>query len=485
MNLADVFLKTVAAQPEHPAILGPGTDDIWTYQQLADLIDSTANKLRDAGIGAGNTVGLFYPSGREYIVNTYALWRCGASVVPIGVELTAEEKQDICTGIFLTGVITLDSAADVFVQYQDDAPIPITDGVVFLRFKPGQCHPEGFVNLNPAFLRFSSGTTGASKGVILSHETIYDRIHAANLALNLGPEDRVVWLLSMTYHFAVSIVAYLSFGTSIILCQNHFGSTIVKTTARHRGTFIYGSPVHYDLMSHDRSNTMLPEVRLAISTAMYLRNEIAESFQIRFNLYISEAYGIIEIGLPCINHDNPREKRGSVGKVLPNFDIKIEDVGFGEELGTINIKGKGVLDAYYNPWAPRSDIMPDGWFATGDLGYLDEEGYLFIQGRSKEIINTGGMKFFPQEVETVLESHPSIKEACVFSHKDKRMGEIPYARIVRESDSSEQLNEKSLIDYCAIHLAPYKLPEKIEVVEELAHTASGKLIRQDLTIKRN
>lgn len=485
MNLVDVFLRMAATQPSHPAILGPGTDDRWSYQELAGHIEKTAARLRAADIAPGDTVGLHYPSSREYIVYTYALWRCGASVAPIAVELVPEEKEAVCRGIHLTAVISRTNAAQVFITFRADASVPIDEEVVLIPFRPGRQHPDGFAAVNPAFLRFSSGTTGTSKGVILSHETIHDRIQAANVALQLGPDDRVVWLLSMSYHFAVSIVAYLSFGSTILLCKNHFGSTIVQTTARHRGTFIYGSPVHYDLMAHDRSGTQLPEVRLAISTAMYLRDEIAESFYRRFNLPLSEAYGIIEVGLPCINHDRPLEKRGSVGRVLPDYDIRIEDVGLGSELGAIKLQGKGFLDAYYSPWQPREELMADGWFATGDLGYLDADGYLFIQGRSKEIINIGGMKFFPQEVETVLESHPAIREACVFPHRDSRMGEVPFAQVVLEASNKEPPGADDLKAYCARLLAPFKIPESIEFVETLARTASGKLIRQELKIKRS
>lgn len=485
MNLVEAFRKTAATRPAHPAILGPRDDDTWSYADLAGHIDRTADRLRDAGIGAGDTVGLHYPSGREYIVYTYALWACGASVAPIAVELVNEEKEAVCRGIHLAAVISRGNAARVFEAFRAAPPKPLPGDVVLIPFRPGPGHPDGFAAVNPAFLRFSSGTTGTSKGVILSHETIYERIQAANVALGLGPDDRVMWLLSMSYHFAVSIVAYLTFGSTIVLCRNHFGSTIVQTTAMRKGTFIYGSPVHYDLMAHDRSGTQLPEVRLAISTAMYLRDEIADAFHSRFNLPLSEAYGIIEVGLPCINHDRPLEKRGSVGRVLPDYDIRIEDAGLGEGLGTIKLRGKGFLDAYYSPWQPRGEIMADGWFATGDLGYLDADGYLFIQGRAKEIINIGGMKFFPQEVETVLETHPAVREACVFPHRDSRMGEVPHAQVVLGTGDAEPPGEEALKQLCARSLAAFKVPERIEFVAQLARTASGKLIRQELKLKRS
>lgn len=485
MNLSDVFLERVAIQPNHPAILGPAENDVWSYAELADRIELMAETLRHVGISAGDTIGLHYPSGRDYIVFTYGLWCCGASVAPIAVELTPEEKQDVCESIGLNALITPANSAHLFEIVQVGESQVIHEDSLVIRLQPGQSQPPGFGLANPAFLRFSSGTTGTSKGVVLSHETIFDRIHAANTVLGIGPEDRVMWLLSMSYHFTVSIVAYLSFGATIVLCRNHFGSTIVETTARHEGTLIYGSPVHFDLMAHDASGTILPTVRLAISTAMYLRGEIADAFYRRFELPLCEAYGIIEIGLPCINHDNPVKKRGSVGRLLPAYEIQMEDIGLGDELCAIKLRGEGILDAYYEPWQSREAILSDGWFATGDLGYLDDDGYLFIQGRSKEIINIGGMKFFPQEVEAYLETHPAVLEACVFPHHDIRMGEVPYARIILDQTTIELPDEEALKQYCSQDLAFYKIPEKFEFVEELARTASGKLIRQDARLQRS
>jgi long-chain acyl-CoA synthetase len=218
---------------------------------------------------------------------------------------------------------------------------------------------------------------------------------------------------------------------------------------------------------------------------MYLQREIADRFHERFGLPLSEAYGIIEIGLPCINADRPIDKKGSVGRTLPDYEMYLEPRGLGDDLKAIKVRGKGMLDAYYEPWQPREVIMADGWFATGDLGEIDDDGYLFIQGRSKEIINIGGMKFFPQEVETLLESHPFIREACVFAYRKACMGEIAHAQVVLSADQGTAVSEDALKDYCRAHLAPFKIPEKIEFVDQLARTASGKLIRQDTRLSRS
>ena len=330
----------------------------------------------------------------------------------------------------------------------------------------------------PPFSDLPPGQRASLKGVVLSHETIFERIQAANEGLRLGPDDRVIWLLSMSYHFAVSIVAYLSFGSSIVLCRNHFGPTIIKDAARYGGTVIYGSPVHYDLMANDTSPAMLESVRLAISTATSLKRDTAEAFMKRFGRPLNEAYGIIEVGLPCINIDGPLTHQGSVGRPLPAYEISLENIGLGEELQAIRLRGKGFFDAYYDPWQPREQLAPDGWFATGDLGRLDDAGYLYIGGRSKEVINVAGMKFFPQEVERVLESHPGVKESCVFAHQHSHFGEIPHAHVVPE-DPASPVTEPELKDYCARHLAAFKVPDRITWVKGLAKTASGKIIRDE------
>ena len=340
-------------------------------------------------------------------------------------------------------------------------------------------HPAGFADVNAAFVRFSSGTTGAAKGVLLSHETIYARIQAANEGLHLGSEDRIVWLLSMAYHFAVSIVAYLSFGSTILLCPNTFGATIIRLAAKQKATIIYAAPTHYALMTHDRSEQLLPDLRLAIVTTTALPPEIAAAFYRRFQMALNETYGIIEVGLPAIILEQSWEKQGSVGRVLPAYELQIEAVGQAPGLGAIHLRGEGMVDAYYEPWQTRAEILQNngGWFATGDLGEVDAEGNLYIRGRAKEVISVGGMKFFPQEVETILETHPAIQEACVFRYPNKRLGDVPHAHLVQAPGTAQVPTKDALSAFCAAQVALHKVPENFSFVPTLTRTASGKLIR--------
>jgi long-chain acyl-CoA synthetase len=459
MNLYDLFHETARRQPEHPAILGPSQDTALTYSGLDEAIRAAASRLRKAGVQPGDCVGLHHPSGSPYIVLTYAAWQCGACVVPVATELAAEEKREICREISLDYILSSPGTA-AFAE-------------------PFRLRPAGYDRVQAAFIRFTSGTTGTSKGVVLSHATIHDRIQAANDALAIGPADRVLWLLSMAYHFTVSIVSYLSFGATIVLPSNHFAAAVAAAMARHRTTLLYASPAHCALLADYAEGPPLPGLRLAISTTTSLDRDVARRFLHRYGQPVAQALGIIEVGLPCINLDFAAEKNNSVGRVLPAYELQLKDIGLGRGLGEVLFRGKGFLDAYYQPWRSQDQIMPDGWFHTGDIGQLDADGCLFLRGRSKDVISVMGMKFFPQEVETVLASHPAVAEVVVFARRHPRLGETPCARVVPSPSADQDGLEADLRQWCAQRLASYKVPERVELVDSLPRTASGKLLHRE------
>ena len=413
LNLAECFFEKAQEQPHHPLILGPQADTVTTYAEFRAEVLGLAEKLSELGLKRGDNLGLLYPSGQDYIAFVYAIWACGACVTPLPVELTASEKERIFQFIHMDAVISSTRFSNQIAHSLHPAYRPLTEQAVYARVEAVCEEPPGLAELNSAFIRFTSGTTGDSTGVVLSHDAVYERIHAANEVLRIGENDRILWLLSMDYHFTVSIVAYLTFGATIILPKNSFGVTLLTAAARHGATLIYGSPAHYNMMIQDDTGAALPaELRLAIVTTTALRTEAANAFYGRFGRVLNETYGIIELGLPAINVSNLREKQGSVGRLLPAYELHL-DCPPGARQGEIMLRGKGMLDAYYCPWKSRGAVLQQngGWFRTGDIGRLDEDGFLHIEGRVKEMISVGGMKFFPDEVESVLESHPSIHAA--------------------------------------------------------------------------
>lgn len=478
LNLAECFFQKAEQQPHHPLILGPGAEDKINYAEFRAEVQALAKHLKDAGVNSSSNIGLHYPSGRDYVAFVYAIWACGGCVTPLPRELTAPEKQQIFQFIQMDGVLSSVDLLDQICASIQPAALSITPRAVFARVDAICEAPPQLAEVNAAFIRFTSGTTGDAKGVVLSHESIYARIQAANQTLQIDATDRILWLLSMDYHFAVSIVAYLTFGASIILPRNSFGVTLLTAAARHQATLIYGSPTHYNMMIQDDTGACLPaELRLAIVTTTALRAEIADAFYARFGRTLNETYGIIELGLPAINVSQAKEKQGSVGQVLPAYELRLDCLP-GEQQGEITVRSKGMLDAYYSPWKSREAILQqnDGWFRTGDLGQLDRDGFLYIVGRIKEMISVGGMKFFPDEVESVLENHCAIHAACVFGVQERQWGEAAVAHLVMEAGKAAP-DENELRAYCKQYLASHKIPSRFQWVEQLTYTASGKRIR--------
>jgi long-chain acyl-CoA synthetase len=482
MNLCEVFRDTARRQPAAPALLGPGPGDRLSYGQLAEAIDTAADRLHAAGLRPGACVGLHCPSGADYVILTYAVWRCGGCVVPIPVELADREKQEICRTIAVTLVITGPQRA-AFVEPFRCGPAVDLPTAAAVPVTARREHPDAFHGLEAAFIRFTSGTTGTAKGVVLSHQTIRDRIAAANEVLRIGPADRVLWLLSMSYHFAVSIVSYLSSGAAVVLPANHFAPAVHVAAHRHGATLSYASPAHYAWLAEAGLGGLPPRLRLAVSTTTALERGAAEKFRGRFGLPLTQALGIIEVGLPFINVDFAADRPEAVGRVLPAYRLRLEDAGLGPHRNEILLSGPGFLDAYYEPWCPRARIMPDGWFRTGDIGEVDADGCLFLRGRTKDVISVLGAKLFPQEVEAILMEHPGVAAACVFARRDARLGEVPCARVVA-ADPADPPAEADLLRHCRQHLAAFKVPAQIEFTPDLPRTASGKVLHRVVDPRR-
>ena len=457
-----------------------------TYGQLGVLVESGAGQIEAAGVlnngTAGTRIGLNCPNGLAHVVLALSVVRCGGCLVPIPSELSVHEREALATSLGLDAIIVADGAswnqpADFEIKF--DLPgisASILSGL------PSSKHAllfkqEDLAALNPAFIRFSSGTTGRSKGVVLSHKSLFERITAANERLAIGPEDRVIWILPMAHHFAVSIMLYLLNGATTVVVNSHLAEDILSAAIEHQGTVLYGSPFHHAMLAGEGSGRPWPGLRLAVSTAAALSAQTAKLFEARYGLPLSQGLGIIEAGLPFLN-DDP-SKPTSVGRPMPAFKAELRNasgVVKTGEIGELYLRGPGTLDAYVIPWRRRDEILEDGWFRTGDLGVFDEDGYLQLVGRSHSVINVAGLKCFPEEIEAVLCDHPGVAAARVYGKLHDRVGAIPVAEIVPQ-DPAAPPSMLSLNSHCRATLARYKVPVEFKIVESLPKTASGKIRR--------
>jgi len=477
MNIVETIQRETRCHAAKVAVFEGGLSV--TYEELLARVKDVSEELKGCGLRPGHRVALLCDDSIDYIVVTLGVLSTQAVVVPVPPSSSREEVEEVVERIDVNFLISdgrINSSVDAHRVLADSS---FNTHFSLRRREAQEFVPEEYYRINPAFIRFSSGTTQASKGVVLSHESIHERTDAADRVLNVAPEDIILWVLSMSYHFVVTILLFLRRSTTIVLCPGLFPDSIVQGLKRHKATFMYASPFHYDLLTNsgEISSDSLSTVRVAVSTAMKQRVSGTRDFCKRFGFELTEAYGIIEVGLPCINRSGLSGKRGSVGRVLPDFELKIDE-GDSEGVGEISFKGKGLFDAYFSPWQSREEVLSDGWFRTGDVGSLDEEGFLYIVGRKKNLINFAGMKIFPYEVESVLKEHPAIKEALVYGNEHARYGEIPCAKIVLNDRGTKDIDGTAIRRFCYERLAPYKVPKQIHRVDALEKTPSGKLRRR-------
>ena len=459
MNLTELLEQTAERWPDKLAVIEGNTS--LSYAGLLARTAVLAAQLQPFQIFPGSRVGLCFPNSINYVALTFALWRIGAVVVPIPTEYPESEVNTIAETMRLSAIISW--------QPRPGSTSWLPE--IFFTKLESETAPDNH-GLNLAFIRFTSGTTGERKGVALCHESIRDRVVAANQALRLGPDDTVMWCLPMAHHFLVTIVLYLSVGATIVLARHVLARPFLESINHHRGTVLYAAPFHYALLARDNSGSQLASVRLAVSTTCALPSDVAENFQQRFGLPLTQALGVIELGLVCVN-DNPIARPKSVGRPSSAYAVRIcqpDAAGFGE----VQFSGPGFFDAYDHPWTTREQLMPDNWFATGDIGCVDAQGYLQLAGRKAAVINLAGRKIFPEEIEAVLNRHPAVREARVFGVAHRQVGETVEAEVAVH----HAIEPDALRDFCRLHLSIEKIPSRITLVPAIAKTAvTGKIRR--------
>ena len=461
MNLTELLEISARRWPQKIAFVEDTTEI--SYAALVEKISSLAEKISAMPFAAGARVGLCFPNSVNYVALTYALWKNNLVVVPVPTECPPEELHEIAATMELSAILG---------QKPLTNGEPLAPEIFISRFQLAtNANNHG---LNLAFIRFTSGTTNARKGVALTHETIRDRVLAANSAFQISEADTVIWCLPMAHHFLITIVLYLNVGATVVLARHVTARPFLEAVNRWCGTVLYAAPFHFSLLARDHSAAQIESVRLAVSTTCALPTDVATQFHQRFGKPLLPALGIIELGLVALNAADPLARWNSVGKPIADFAVKIlspDEHGVGE----VAVRGPGICDAYAAPWQPRETILRDGWFVTGDLGRFDADGFLFLLSRKTAVINLAGRKVFPEEIEAVLDQHPSIKESRVFGRVHPHLGEVVEAEIVL---SSPDAGIENLSHFCREHLASYKIPTRFHTVPALPRTpVTGKLLR--------
>jgi len=477
LNIVD----EIFARADRSAVAIIAGDRSLTFGDVEAQMLAAVSALGEAG---RQRIGLHCPNGIAHIVWSLAVLKCGGVLVPVAPELSNPERDAQLRTTGLDAVLCADGK-----EWHRPAPgshvlsvAGLGEATLLTGLREGTVDftEDALAAVNPALIRFSSGTTGKRKGVVLSHETLLGRVTASNSHLRFGPGDRVIWVLPMAHHFAVSIVLYLLHGATTVIEESHLGEDVFRALEKHQGTALYASPFHYALLAGYEHAKPVSSLRLAVSTAAALPVATGQKFTERFGVPLHQAMGIIECGLPLLNDRWPLEKPESVGRPQEGYEISIRD-GNGAEVptdtaGELFIRGPGLVDAYLSPWLPQAQILENGWFRTGDQARRDAGGAVYLVGRSHSVINVGGMKCFPEEVEATLNEHPAVKESRVIAIPHPAFGSVPIAEIV-VADPATSPKTSELIGWCRARLSSYKLPLKYTFVAALPKTPSGKIQR--------
>ena len=476
MNVYDTLSHAARQWPARTAIIDAvGALD---YQSLWHEIEAVRVQLARLDVREGQGVGIRARNGRAFVIGALAALGCGAVVMPIHHQMKPDELTDMLARAPLCVILDDGCGPAQTGATAHNLELPGGNGLHFTRLDGPQLPLAPGIQ-DAAFIRFTSGTTGAAKGVALTHRGVLERTRAANTGLKLTCEDTVLWVLPMAYHFYVSILLYLEAGATVVVSADYLAESILDAASRHNATFLYVTPMHVRMLTGEPSGRALPpSLKRVMSVSSRLHPQAARDFLARYRVPVSQGYGIIEVGLPIMNIEDAAEHPEAIGRPLAAFDAAIFDetltpVGEGKT-GQLGLRGPGMFAGYLSPPRLRDEVLHDGWFLTGDLAHRDSAGRIVLDGRTSSVIHVAGLKVFPEEVAAVLDHHPAVLRSRVTTRAHPQMGEIVHAEVQLRSGGPATTRE-DLLSFCRRRLSSYKVPTSLDLVAELNLTLSGKV----------
>jgi long-chain acyl-CoA synthetase len=481
------------SQPTDTALIYHNTKV--TYGELDRTIRQYAAYLQQNGIQSGDVVALSCYNTPEFIYSYFAITRLGAIVVPMNLTLTTEE---------MTYIIRNSNTKAMFVHENILAKLQVTseqlkavlalDSIFVLNADTSNAiatlEPAETVEVNPktiSTLLYTSGTTGKPKGAMLSHENLLANVASCNRLLKLTADDVFMCVLPMfhTFGFTTSVLVPLYAGSAIDIHEAFQPKEIMQSLVQNHVSVFCGVPAMYVVLAQAlRSGKVeFPDLQLAICGGSAMPVEVLNLFNKEYNIPLVEGYGLTEASpVVCLNPLDGVKKPGSIGIALPGVEVRIIDekgnVLPPHQNGELIVKGPNVMQGYYNLPEATKETIVDGWLHTGDIAYTDEDGYVFIVDRKKDMIITRGLNVYPREIEEALYKHPDVLEAAVIGIPDPLKGEVVKAFIVPKEGAV--LDRRSVLDFLKPYLAAYKMPRFVEIVESLPKNAAGKILKKEL-----
>lgn len=499
-----------------------------TYRELNEAGDRFAAGLVRLGLRKGDRVALVLPNCPQFVIAFYGILKAGGIVVPTNPLYTEREleyqlkdagaKIAVTLTKFFTAVndvrervgiehIVVTNIKEYFSptmrmlftvakEKKDGHRVPVawnknTHAFATLASDTGHPPHPGVKPDEVAVLQYTGGTTGVAKGAMLTHRNLVANAVQVRTWDHASVDGHDIMLtvlpLFHVYALTVAMTRGLYTGCLLVLLPRYELHEVLKATAKYHPTIFPGVPTLYNAIAgaKDVSRYDLSSIRTCISGSAGLPRTVQERFESLTRGHLVEGYGLTEAS--PVTHCNPffdHRKEGSIGVPFPDTDVRIVDIETGEtELppgtrGELAIKGPQVMKGYWNRPGDTAGVLRDGWLLTGDIGYMDEDGFFYIVDRKKDMVIVGGFNVYPREVEEVLYAHPKVAEAVVIGLPDEHKGECVKAYVVLRP--GEEAAEEEIIAYCHEYLAHYKVPRWVEFRESLPKTIVGKVLRRVL-----
>ena len=503
-NLAVMLRESARRAPAKTAvILGDAT---LSYAQLDELSDRVAASLGAAGLAPGDRVGLQLPNIPQFVIAYFGILKAGGVVVPMNVLLKAPEiafqlensgaRTLITYGGFVDEAAKAAEAAAVTSLYvvgaAPGAAQATQAGAPFEALLAGDAPGPQLAArgpADPAVIIYTSGTTGTPKGAVLSHIGLYMNADIPGRLFEFAEDDVAVVALPLFHVFALSSImnTCVLLGGTMTLVPRFDPGAVLQLMQRDRVTVFMGVPTMYIalLQAVDAGDYDLASLRVAVSGGAPIPAEVIDAFESRFGVPILEGYGLSESSSTATFNISVTERKVySVGKPIWGTSLQIWDDQSRplppgpDHVGEVVLRGMNIMTGYYDNPEATAKAFAGGWFHTGDLGYLDEDGFLFIVDRIKDLIIRGGYNVYPREVEEVLYAHPAVAEAAVIGVPDPMMGEE--VRAIVAVKPGQSVTEAELIQFVKERAAAYKYPRVIEFRDSLPKGATGKILKKEL-----
>ncbi len=489
-NLATNLTTAAAEHPDQDALRVNGQGV--TYAQLHGMAAKVAGALRANGIEPGDRVAMILPNVPSFPVVYWGILLAGGIVVPMNPLLKAGEIDYFFS----------DSGAKMAFVWPDFAAEAVKgaekSGTRIIQ--TGAMGPEDFEGGDPisepheradddtAIILYTSGTTGRPKGAELMHSNIHlNAMRSAKVIQNITPDDVIMGCLPLFHVFGlvVGLNAATIAGAPLALIPRFDPAAAIEVIEKERVTIMQGVPTMYAaILNHPQSDGMdASSLRVCASGGSAMPLEVMASFEKKFGCVILEGYGLSETSpVASFNLPDRERKPGTIGLPIPGCEMRCVDLDGNEvpvgEVGEIAIRGDNIMKGYWNNPEATAEAIPDGWFRSGDLATMDDEGYFTIVDRKKDMILRGGMNVYPREVEEVVYTHPDVLEVAVVGMPDDLMGEQVGAAVALREGSTA--TPEDIIAFTKERIAAYKYPRTVWVVDALPKGPTGKILRREV-----